>query len=202
MVGDLEYYYENHDGSYHINRGIKHQLIEKKLLSKCEEKEGKITITFKNKQVKKCLTQAGQVLEMKIYHMSRRLKDKRTNEYIYNDVRTGVTIDWDGYEQPAGSQIVDTVNEIDVLMMHSMVPVFVSCKNGGVSSDELYKLNTVAEQFGGKYAKKVLVSSCLSSLYNGEEVKQRAKDMGIKIITDENLMTDEKLANMLGNVWR
>lgn len=202
LVGDLEYYYENHDGSYHINGGIKHQLIEKKLLSKCEEKEGKITITFKNKQVKKCLTQAGQVLEMKIYHMSRRLKDKRTNEYIYNDVRTGVTIDWDGYEQPVGSQIVDTVNEIDVLMMHSMVPVFVSCKNGGVSSDELYKLNTVAEQFGGKYAKKVLVSSCLSSLYNGEEVKQRAKDMGIKIITDVNLMTDEKLANMLGNVWR
>lgn len=199
-IDDLEQYYRKHDGTYHINPAIKNLLMEKKLVTKLEEVDGVITVSFKNAQVKKCLTTAGQALEMKIYLTAKKLKDKKDNSNIYNDVRTGVTIDWDGKDASATNE-VDVINEIDVLMMHNMIPVFVSCKNGAVTADELYKLNTVSERFGGKYAKKVLVSSVLQNLYNGEDLKQRAKDMNIKIITDDDLMDDKQLENKLKNMW-
>ena len=44
----------------------------------------------------------------------------------------------------------ETKNEIDVMLMRGVVPVFVSCKNGAVKMDELYKLDTVAQRFGGR----------------------------------------------------
>ena len=96
-------------------------------------------------------------------------------------METGVCIDWDGETKGA-----DTENEIDVMMMRGMIPVFVSCKNGFVETDELYKLATVAERFGGKYAKKALVASSLdlgSSF--GKILKQRADEMGIMILASE-----------------
>lgn len=70
----------------------------------------------------------------------------------YNDVMNGVYIDWDG-DISMGRYGYDTENEIDVIIMHSIVSVFALCKNGYVDKDELYKLNAVATRFGGKYAK-------------------------------------------------
>ncbi|MBQ3004644.1 MAG: hypothetical protein IJD88_01815 [Clostridia bacterium] len=68
---------------------------------------------------------------------------------------TGVVIDWDGKLHDENTEkVLDTENEIDVLMMHGVIPVFVSCKSSSVDSNELYKLNTIAEKFGGPYAKK------------------------------------------------
>lgn len=102
-----------------------------------------MTITYKNEQVKKCLNQAGQALEMKVY------------------VTANGLIDADG------------------------VPVFISCKNGIVTADELYKLSTVAERFGGQYSKKVLVVTALESLGEaGNYLRQRTKDMNIRLIED------------------
>ena len=40
----------------------------------------------------------------------------------------------------------EMVNEIDVMMMHGMQPVFISCKNGSVETEELYKLLKTARR--------------------------------------------------------
>ena len=57
--------------------------------------------------------------------------------------------------------------------------MFISCKNGMVDSDELYKLNTVAKRFGGSYSKKILV---LSAFEPDRSFMQRAEELGIKVI--------------------
>ena len=215
-VAKLIEYYSKNRGHYNIEGPVKEALLDKGLLLQLEEKDGIVTVTFKNKQVKKCLTVAGQALEMKIYLTARRIKGKRNKtdveeSVIYNDVKTGVTIDWDGVDQTNNSEEIDVINEIDVLMMHDMVPIFVSCKNGWFSADEFYKLNTVADRFGGKYAKKVLITSTLDVdlknedkpelMHRANELKQRASDMNIKIITGDHLMDDKQLENKLKNVW-
>ena len=122
---------------------------------------------------------------------------------IYNDVMNGVEIDWDGkiYGMDEQQQHPDTTNEIDVLLMHNMIPIFVSCKNGDVTVDELYKLNTVAERFGSNYAKKILISTVLSELRIEKNLKQRAQDMGIKVISGTDVMNDEALRIRLKNLW-
>lgn len=156
----------------------------------------KITVSFKNKQVKKCLTKAGQALEMKILLTAENLVDEKGNP-VYNDVKNGVMIDWDGKEQED-----DTENEIDILMMHNMIPVFVSCKNGKVPVDELYKLNTVALEFGGEYAKKALIiTDEISRLPSGRHIIDRAKEMNIKVIENVKDISDVELMNELKNLW-
>ena len=161
---------------------------------------GLLTIKYKNPQVKKVLTKEGQILEMKIYLTALRAQDNEA-EYTYNDVMNGVSIDWDGeiHTEPGA---VDTKNEIDVMMMRGLVPVFVSCKNGLVDINELYKLNTVAERFGGRYAKKVLVATALDSGASDDYIRVRAKDMGIRIIDDAAELDEAGLLKTVKSFWR
>lgn len=146
-------------------------------------------LEYKNEQVKRCLMKAGQVLEMKVYAMALLARDDEGREY-YNDAMNGVCIDWDGRVDDEG----DTSNEIDVMMMCGTVPIFVSCKNGQVSMDELYKLNTVAARFGGKYAKKVIVATALDPKSDfGKSFKRRANDMHILVETDFDEISDNEM---------
>ncbi len=173
-------------------------LYDSGLLKSYEFNGANFRVSYKNSDVKRCLTKAGQVLEMKIYKSALEAKDE-FGRPIYNDVLTGVCIDWDGE-----SNKIDTENEIDVMMMHGLVPVFISCKNGLVDMDELYKLATVAERFGGKYSRKVLIASSLDlDTSFGRTLRTRAEDMGIDLIADNIIkMSNEELSRRIGNFWR
>lgn len=157
-------------------------------------------IKYKNMQIKRCLTKAGLALEMKIFVTA--LTAKENGVSVYNDVMNGVCIDWDGKIQDQ-SMFADTANEIDVIMMKGMVPVFVSCKNGRVDMEELYKLSAVAEKFGGKYAKKVLFAEALdpNSTFT-KHIRQRASDMGIRLVEGIRNMTPTELDKLIKNLWR
>ena len=76
---------------------------------------------------------------------------------------------------------IDVLNEIDVLALKGNVPVFISCKTGKMGPSNtlhaLYELQTVAERFGGKYAKKVLVTSRMPA----DVYIKRAEEMNIEI---------------------
>ena len=160
-----------------------------------------VTIAYKDAQVKRCLTKAGQALEMKVYLIAQSLADE-TGALVYDDAKNGVLIDWDGEWHEDVPNVYDTVNEIDVLLMNGMIPVFISCKNGVITSDELYKLWTVAERFGGKYAKRVLVASSIDFLGEaGEYLRQRAKDMEIRLIENAQDLDDVALAAKLKTLW-
>ena len=71
-----------------------------------------------------------------------------------------------------------------------------------MDSDELYKIQTVAERFGGKYAKKVLIVTELPGSKGGKLLEQRAKDMDIRIITGNDLQDDKILREKMKNLWR
>ena len=70
-----------------------------------------------------------------------------------------------------------------------------------LTADELYKLSTVAERFGGQQAKKVLVATSLDSMGEaGKYVRQRAVDMGIRLVEKVQKMDDEELAKKIRNL--
>lgn len=191
---EIENYCKKQKGDYQFAKRLMEKLHRAKMISICEKDEQKIILKYKNNQVRECLSKAGQVLEMKIYLTAISLG-------IYNDAMTGVEIDWDG-KIHSKDNIYDTINEIDVFLMHNMVPIFISCKNGDVDSDELYKIQTVAERFGGKYAKKVLIVTELPGSKGGNLLEQRAKDMDIRIITGNDLQDDKILREKMKNLWR
>ncbi len=190
----------NSEGRLKRIEDVLEPLLTTRLLTHYDDSdEDNVTITYKNKQVKRCLVKAGQALEMKIFTTIMELTNEDGSP-VYTDALNGVVIDWDGDGERG---LYDTENEIDVFLMHGVVPVFISCKNGYLSNEELYKLNTVAERFGGKYAKKVLVTNAIDEMKDaGKYLCQRAADMGIAVIKNIQDMDDKELAKKLKNVWQ
>lgn len=132
--------------------------------------EGKYQFRFKNKTIKGYLWDGGSILELYTY-----LQEKGRSD----ECRVGVHLDWDGVlEGPSG---IDVLNEIDVLSLQGYIPSFISCKSGKLSPQQclhaLYELDTVANRFGGKYAKKrLVVTSEINEVY-----QERALEMGIEL---------------------
>ena len=173
--------------------------LEKEGIIKNLKISDRIYFEFKNSQVKKCLTKAGQLLELVITATASEVRDENGNK-LYNDVSCGVYIDWDGIV--GKDSRIEVKNEIDVILMKGITPVFISCKNGAVDTDELYKLSVVAERFGGKYVRKILVATQLDSMgYRAEYIRARAKDMDIKIVEDVDSMNEKELENAVSKLW-
>ena len=157
-----------------------------------------VSFRFKNEQIKQALTVAGQALELIVGKTMMSLKDQN-GAPLYHDVKVGVVIDWDMAEE---QQPCRTINEIDVLAMKGCIPVFVSCKNGMFDVNELYKLNTVAERFGSKYAKKVLVSTEMDKMRDHADVlRARMDDMDIRNVENVDAISDDEFARKLRSLW-
>ena len=164
------------------------------VIRELKDSDDSVSFTFKNEQIKMCLTKSGTILELMVLLSAKEMEDKNGKK-IFNDTETGVFIDWDATVHEITDEEKDTENEIDVILMKGLQPVFVSCKNGYVDEAELYKLKTVAERFGGPYAKKLLVCSYLgkSTKDSYRYLKQRAADMDIELVENVHEMTDDEL---------
>lgn len=138
-----------------------------------------------------CAQKAGNLLEIMVLLQARACK--LAGETFFDDCRMSVSIDWDGVVHQLTQQIPDTSNEIDVIATRGLVSLFISCKNGEIGEEELYKLNTVASRFGGKYARKMLVATDLErkSPSSVRAFLQRAKDMGIYVVQDAAALSKE-----------
>lgn len=186
------------DDDYVMESGIAQMLQLTGMLTRCECDDTTLTLEFKNQQVRRVLTKAGNILELAVYLAALLSQDE--DGPTYHDVMTGVSISWDG-EQP--EEEVDIRNEIDVLLMRGMVPVFISCKNGTIEMEELYKLSAVANQFGGNYGKKVLVATALDTMGNREAyIRARAEDMDIRILDNVHTMKFSELIKTMKTLWK
>ena len=168
---------------FYLNNEVINALALEGLIYGYEERGGKVSFCYKNDNVRRLLTKAGNVLEFYSYIKLAEIKGK------INDSAVGVTVDWDG----VSSGGAETRNEIDIMLMKDAVPVFISCKNGEVYKEALYELDSLARRFGGSYAEKVMFATYLS----GDDDKKaylisRAKDMGINLIYGIEKMEKEE----------
>jgi len=166
----------------HIDR-----LLKAKLITDYSEKGENVALRFRNQNVKRTLTRAGDLLELQVFLAA------RSDPAAFTDAVMGAKIQWNGEMDRGG-----TMNEIDGLLMHGAVPVFVSCKIGSVPKEALYEVDSVAARFGGHYAVKFLVCSRLSgSVSSRQALRQRAEDMGIHLIEGVDGMSRRQLTAKL-----
>ncbi len=171
-------------------------LSEKGILRNFSNKNGIVRFTYKNSQIAKCLTKAGNILELYAYVSALEINERQMG--YFSDIDIGVMADWDGVLLDWRQRTKDTKNEIDLVFMRGAIPVFVSCKNGEVTKEALYELETISRHLGGKYVTKVLLASYdLDLTSNRKYVAQRAKDMGIKVVCGIDKMGHEKFLSEL-----
>lgn len=177
-----------------VDRAMWEKFVEAGLvrIDKKRSGGGLIVFSYKNKIVEECLNKSGSSLEYLTYKAG--IEEMENGEPVFDDAELSVVIDWD--DEPEG-----TSNEIDCILMHGMVPLFISCKNGDVKTDELYKLEAVSEKFGSGYSKAALVSTVYfdpeARSYDGkratETLKNRADDMQIRMVMKTHQMTSDRL---------
>ena len=174
---------ESRNEKFVYDKNIFSQLEEFGLISKLRADDNTICFEYKSPFVKRMLSKAGNVLEQYTGYICK-------ISGAFCDVMCGVSVGW----SPDENTRVE--NEIDVIAMKNAVPVFISCKNGGIDSDELYKLETVSEEFGGKYAKKLIVASNLEKCIgktNAKYIAQRTAEMNIRIISDAAIKPEKEI---------
>lgn len=189
------------DGRNDVDRGMWNEFVKTGLVDVDEKKSTADVIVFryKNKIVEECLNKSGSALEYYTYLCG--LEAENNGDAVYDDAQLSVVIDWD-------TENGGTTNEIDCIFMNGVVPVFVSCKNGDVKSDELYKLDAVSDKFGSGYAKSALVSTVYfdrdAKAYDGDRavqtLKDRADDMHIRLLAKVHEMTEGRLCGDLAKI--
>ncbi len=196
---DISYasmYIKNIFGKKEYLYGLLNLMKRHDLIADLKWNDDEISFIYGNEFIKGCVSKAGDILETKILQVVSDMKDG--DGPYFCDAERGVFIDWDGTVHSNTDDEKDTANEIDVLVMHDLIPVFISCKNGAFDDEELYKLYTVASRFGGVYAKKILVCSDFcerSERY--DHLEQRAKDMQIKIIEGVHKLSDKEIQSKI-----
>lgn len=164
------------------------------VIDKQRSDRGVYIFRYKNRITEECLNKAGSVLEYITYKAA--INCERDGIPLFDDAEVGIVIGWDS--DPEGTR-----NEIDCMLMCGCVPVFISCKNGDIKTDELYKLDAVSDKFGSGYGKRALLSTVYfdenAKSYDGDRATQtledRAEDMGIRLVSKVHLTTEERLRN-------
>lgn len=151
-----------------------------------------LSYTYTSDMARFCTRKAGNVLEVKTLLETRALREAGVPRF--DDCRMGVSIDWDGVVHDPMEAVPDTKNEIDVIATAGLMSLFISCKNGDVDEDELYKLQTVADHFGGPYVRKMLIATDMDAKRASARraLSQRAWDMDIILVTDAGELSAEE----------
>lgn len=192
----LEYLHSS-ISNFEMKENVVRELLDKlhrKGIVDDQSSRNAVEYTYSSPILRYCTQKAGNVLEVKTLLEGRAVTE--SGAPYFHDCQMSVSIDWDGVVHDPMDRIPETRNEIDVVLMHGTTPLFISCKNGNIDEEELYKLHTVAERFGGPYAKKMLIATDLDrkSPAANRAFIQRAWDMDIFLVTDA--------AELSGDEWR
>jgi len=166
---------------------VMRELADRGIIKNYSSDGSRVRFTYKSKLMRSCLIDIGICLELYVFAAV------KTTGY-YSDARISVVVDWDGKLDSA----VNTINEIDVMVVSGYVPMFISCKSGTPNVTALNEVKTLAKQFGGVYARPVLVTMA-DVKKRDKYLAQRAADMGVELIDRADLV-NEKLSKRLYSI--
>ncbi len=135
----------------------------------------RVRFRFINEAFRGWMSIAGIWLELELYLLCR-------ESGWFDDVQMSVRADWD--KDPSNG----TNNELDVVATRGVFPTFFSCKTGSPKTPAIEEIAVLSRRFGGRMARAVMVTATdLDRDYPA--VYQRALDMGITVITREDLVS-------------
>ena len=143
-----------------------------------------VSFAFRDLQIRTWLRDVGSMLELYTYQCA-------LDTVLFQEVRTSVIVDWDG------GQDRQVTNEIDVMAVRGVVPLFISCKTCAVKTEALNELAILRDRFGSEMAKAAIVTAERAN----SAVRQRAQRLGIDVFDVEDLKQNRLkgcLAEMAG----
>ena len=130
-----------------------------------------VRFSFADGQIRTWLRDVGSVLELYVWKAC-------VKSGSYQDVRVSVVVDWDGQNTRDGVS-----NEIDVVAVRGIKPVFISCKTSEIRTEALNELAILRDRFGGEVARAIIVSAERACTVT----RNRAAELDIEVVDRDEL---------------
>ena len=175
----------NAQSTSRTNEALLYKLQTLGVLQNVQVTHGAVSFSYATPMLKASLTNHGIWLELFGYYVAR-------DTGLFDGVYTSVVVDWNADKTGAARNGYTTRNEIDLLLIKGITPVFISCKMGVPSPLALGEIKILSEKFGGARTRTVLMSGA-NIKESDIAITQRAKDLDITVI-DRSDLTQERLA--------
>ncbi len=150
----------------------------------------RVRFRFADDVVRFWLRDMGSVLELQVFHAC-------LNAGCFDDVLLSAVVNWQG-----SSSASDAVtNEIDVMAVQGIQPVFISCKTCEIKTEALNELAILRDRFGGKGSRAIAVTSAAGGKNRGP-MRRRAQELEIEIIEWSELAMPKLVDRLRGTSGR
>lgn len=170
-------------GQVTADEGLLRALSEAELIRDLTFDDETVAFRFADPQVRFWLRDMGSALELQVYRACV-LAD------CFDDVVLSAVVNW-----RAGEKRDAVTNEIDVMAVRGVQPVFISCKTCEIKTEALNELAILRDRFGGKGSRALIVTSAPGT--RGRAVmRQRAAELGIEVIEWNDLPLDQMIVRL------
>lgn len=146
--------------------------------------ESEVSFEFPDETVRFWLRDIGSVLELQVFRAC------LAAEY-FDDVVLSAIVNWQG----GATQRDSVTNEIDVVAVRGIQPVFISCKTCEIHTDALNELAILRDRFGGKGSRAIIATSSPATK-NRAPTRRRAAELGIEVIEWDDLPLHKLIARL------
>ena len=137
--------------------------------------ENEVRFRFPDETVRFWLRDIGSVLELQVFRACHAAG-------CFDDVVLSAVVNWHGEKIQRDS----VTNEIDVMAVRGIQPVFISCKTCEVHTEALNELAILRDRFGGKFSRAILITSGMTTKTR-ETMRSRAAKLHIELVEWEDL---------------
>ena len=153
--------------------------------------EGSVSFDFKSALVRFWLRDVGSALETFVYR-------ECVCSGIFDDVCLSAVVNWETEEKKGNKQVT---NEIDVMAVKGVKPVFISCKATEIKTEALNELAILRDRFGGEGSLAVIVTSASVSSRGSRSMRARAQELDIRVISAMEVRGEGELGGRLKKLF-
>jgi hypothetical protein len=166
------------------DEGLLRALAEKGLILDLMMDRETVAFRFPDEVVRFWLRDMGSVLELQVYRAC-------LLAGCFDDTVLSAVVNWNSTD-PKRSAVT---NEIDVMAVRGVQPVFISCKTCEIKTEALNELAILRDRFGGKGSRAVIVTSAQAT--KGRAVmRRRAAELEIEVIEWNDLALDRLIERL------
>ena len=173
-------------GSVTVDQGLLHALSEAGLILDLSIADGRVRFRFPDEMIRFWLRDIGAVLELQVFRACLAAE-------CFDDVVLSAVVNWQGSERMRDA----VTNEIDVMAVQGIQPVFISCKTSEIKTSALNELAILRDRFGGKGSRAVIVTSS-SSGKGLAPMRRRASELGIEVVELNDLPLEKLIGRLTG----
>ena len=170
-------------GHVTADEGLLRALRKAELIRDLALDDENVSFRFADPQTRFWLRDMGSALELHVYRACVLAR-------CFDDVVLSAVVNW-----RAGVKRDAVTNEIDVMAVRGVQPLFISCKTCEIKTEALNELAILRDRFGGKGSRAMIVTSAPGARSRAV-MRQRAAELGIEVLEWNDLSLDRLILRL------